>query len=167
MDAIVSLLGNVTVLSAILFIIGIVMLGIEFFVPGFGVFGVTGIVCLIVDVAVTAKSLAEVAVMLGIIVAILCVFVVILLILGSKGLLPKFLVLGSSTAKDDGFSATLDYSELVGLDGIAATSLHPAGKVEINGKNYDVVSNGEFIDAGSHVKVITAEGNIITVKKSN
>ena len=165
MDAVISLLGNVTALSAILFIIGIVMLGIEFFVPGFGVFGITGIICLIVDVAVTAKSLGEAAIMLGFIIAVLCVFVLIIMILASRGILPKFLVLGSSLAKDDGFSATPDYSDTVGLVGVAVTPLRPAGKIELNGKNYDVVSDGEFIDAGTAVKVVSVEGNIITVKK--
>ena len=165
MDAVMELLGNATVLSFVLFIIGIVLLGIEFFIPGFGVCGIAGIICLIADMIITAKSLAQAAVMLGVILLILCIFVVILLILGSKGLLPKFLVLGASEAKAEGYSATPDFTSLAGMEGAATTTLRPAGKAIIGGKVYDVVSGGDFIEAGTDVTVTSVEGGKIIVSK--
>ncbi|MCZ9961728.1 hypothetical protein OFQ54_07830 [Brachyspira hyodysenteriae] len=43
----------------------------------------------------------------------------------------------------------------------------PSGYIVIDGQKYDAVSEGEFIDKGSSLKVILVEGNRIVVKKSS
>lgn len=161
----IELLSNVTVLSVILFIIGLLLLVLEMIQPGFGVFGLLGIAVLTADVFVTAKTTAQALFMVGILVAVVLILLIVCIILASKGILPKNLVLKNSSTKDDGYSATVDYSSLVGMEGITVTDLHPAGKATINENSYDVVSEGEFIENNSPIVVSFVSGNRIVVKQ--
>lgn len=45
----------------------------------------------------------------------------------------------------------------IGEAGIAITDLRPAGTAVFNGKNIDVYSEGEYIEKGTKVKVISTE----------
>ncbi|MBP9015308.1 MAG: NfeD family protein, partial [Candidatus Atribacteria bacterium] len=53
---------------------------------------------------------------------------------------------------------------LVGKTGIAKSMLRPAGIVEIEGKRWDAITEGEFISPGTRVKVEKIKGNTIVVK---
>ena len=51
-----------------------------------------------------------------------------------------------------------------GDEGTALTQLRPAGKARFGEKTVDVVSDGEFIESGTKVTVISVVGNKMTVK---
>jgi membrane-bound serine protease (ClpP class) len=53
-----------------------------------------------------------------------------------------------------------------GARGVAETPLRPAGKVRLDGKRWDVVTDGEFLDAGTEVVVASVDGARIVVKRS-
>ena len=53
--------------------------------------------------------------------------------------------------------------DLTGKDGIAHSTLRPAGTALIGGVRVDVVTRGELIDAGTKIKVIVVEGNRVVV----
>jgi membrane-bound serine protease (ClpP class) len=57
-----------------------------------------------------------------------------------------------------------DYSALVGKQGIAVSTLRPAGKAEIEGQVFPVEGEGVFIAPGAPVQVIRVYGNRIIVK---
>jgi len=54
--------------------------------------------------------------------------------------------------------------KLVGQVGKAKTKMLPSGTVEIDGENYDAVSEGFAIGPGDVVKVISARGNRVYVE---
>jgi membrane-bound serine protease (ClpP class) len=54
---------------------------------------------------------------------------------------------------------------LVGSEGIALTTLRPAGSADFNGKRVDVVADWEYIEKGSRIKVLRVEGVKVVVKK--
>ena len=54
-------------------------------------------------------------------------------------------------------------AELLGKLGVAATSLRPAGAAEIGGRRVDVVTDGQFVEAGVAIKVIAVEGSRVVV----
>ncbi|MDR2109770.1 MAG: NfeD family protein [Spirochaetaceae bacterium] len=56
-----------------------------------------------------------------------------------------------------------DYTPLAGKRGIAATTLRPSGKAEIEGRLLVVEADGAFIEQGSPVRVIRVRGNRIIV----
>ena len=74
------------------------------------------------------------------------------------------ITLSSDTA---GYHSSVSYDHLLNREGIADTFFRPAGYIMIDNKRYDAVSEGEFIDKGSSLKVILVEGNRIVVKKLN
>jgi membrane-bound serine protease (ClpP class) len=57
-----------------------------------------------------------------------------------------------------------DYAGLIGKIGIAATTLRPSGRVEIDGEVYPVETDGSFVEPGRGVKVTRVRGNRITVR---
>ena len=61
--------------------------------------------------------------------------------------------------------AMVHWEHLLGESGRTTTRLSPAGKVRFGTKVYDVVSDGEMVDADSPVKVIEVSGNRIVVSK--
>ena len=96
----------------------------------------------------------------------------ILLILLLGKFLPKTtfynrLVLGTSGPSGPSLSATsIDSPALVktGETGVAKSILRPSGKAMFGDRMLDVVTDGEFVDSGSRIKVIAIEGARIVVE---
>jgi membrane-bound serine protease (ClpP class) len=57
-----------------------------------------------------------------------------------------------------------DYRALLGLTGIASSYLRPAGVATIDGRRIDVLTEGEFVTAGTAVRVTRVEGSRIFVQ---
>lgn len=62
-------------------------------------------------------------------------------------------------------TAVRDPRALVGKNGIALTPLRPGGRVDIEGTVHDAVSEGEPIESGAGVRVLSADGIRLVVKK--
>jgi len=155
-------------LVAILFVLGIALVIIELVMPGFGLAGTLGIISLVAGV-VLVYPLVSPPVLALIIATILLIIVGMLVYMYKSavkgGRISKLLLLNTRTGKEEGFSSTNDNKDLIGLEGRAETVLRPAGTGEFNGKKYDVVTDGEFIEKGSRIKIIDVEGFRIVVKK--
>jgi membrane-bound serine protease (ClpP class) len=57
-----------------------------------------------------------------------------------------------------------DRRKLVGERGTVLRALRPSGLVELDGERVEVVSEGEFIDAGAEVEVVRVAGRDIVVR---
>jgi len=53
---------------------------------------------------------------------------------------------------------------LLGRSGIASSYLRPAGVATIDGRRIDVLTEGEFVTAGSAIRVTRVEGARIFVR---
>lgn len=150
--------------AAFLFLFGLVLLLVEAFIPGFGVVGAGGLVCVSASIVLTAASTD-----LGI--KMLFVSLAISALAGyfafkyfqRKGTLRRF-VLSEAATREGGFSSTADWSYLTGKTGRSITPLRPAGIAEIEGSRFDVVSEGSFIPAGTDIEVLMVEGRRIVVQ---
>lgn len=160
----ISFLSNISGLAIMCFALGFVFVIVEMFHPGFGIPGISGIILLIVGVVLTANSVIEVLVLLGIIIAILGVALNFVLKSVTKGRLSKILILHETQKKEDGYIGAEDLEYFVGAEGVALTVLRPSGTAEFNGIKMDVVSEGEFISQNTKVKIIKVEGRRIVVK---
>ncbi|HHV28583.1 NfeD family protein [Acetivibrio mesophilus] len=156
---------NIDIWAAIFFILGFTLVIIEMFFPGFGAPGITGIIFLFLGILVTAETLTDVLIMLAIILVVLGIALAIILRSATKGRLSKTLVLSDSLEKESGFEGTEDLSGFLGKKGVALTVLRPAGTAEFDGVKIDVVSEFDFIDKGSKVKIVKVEGRRIVVSK--
>lgn len=161
----VELLSNISTWSIIIFIAGLIFIVIEMFNPGFGVPGGIGILLLIIDILITAKTFVQGLIMAAILASLVVILLSISVYLASKGYLPKKLILSDSTSSETGFSAVEDMQYLLGKTGTAITPLRPSGNVDFDGVRLDVVSRGEYISPGTEVEVIEVEGNRIVVRQ--
>jgi len=62
-------------------------------------------------------------------------------------------------------SGVPDTRSWLGKTGVAKTILRPAGVVEIDGQDVDVVTSGGFVAKGAEIKVIAQEGMRVVVRK--
>ncbi|HSL50262.1 MAG TPA: NfeD family protein, partial [Candidatus Deferrimicrobiaceae bacterium] len=153
---------------------GVILLAIELFVtPGFGVTGVLGLAALLGGLGLSLVGAgATWAVILG---AIGRVAVSLLLAIGVSLILLRFLprlpigrrlVLETELTARAGFSSAPETDRAwLGKRGMAASPLRPAGIADIEGERVDVVSDGEFIDAGNPITVVRVDGNRIVVRR--
>mgnify|MGYP006284146699 CR=1 FL=1 len=156
-----------------LFVLGVILIGVELFViPGFGVAGiagilltVTGLVLSMIDNIVFDYQFqweqAFKSVLQSFLIVSVSVFLSLVLSLYlSKKLLTSTgrfsqLVLDSTQQKDEGFiGVDSAQKHLVGKKGTAHTVLRPSGKVIVEGEIYDARSEIGFIDKGEAVRVI-------------
>jgi membrane-bound serine protease (ClpP class) len=77
----------------------------------------------------------------------------------------KKLVLESATSSEEGYTAAADTSSLVGREGVAATRLNPAGSARFGDLRLNVVTRGDFFEAGEPIVVAEARGNRIIVDR--
>ncbi|TAN36412.1 MAG: nodulation protein NfeD [Verrucomicrobia bacterium] len=58
-----------------------------------------------------------------------------------------------------------DTSALLGLTGTALTMLRPAGSAQFGERRLDVVTRGDFLPAGTPLRIVEAQGNHLVVEK--
>jgi len=164
-----ELLGPTAVPTIICLVIALVMFVIELFTPGIGIAGATGLVALIA-VVVMQLGWGNPRVALYIIaIALLLIILSLIWVIRSfqRGRLSKsFLVLKEQSDGTSVPEVASAKSDLVGKAGVALTTLRPAGIAEIEGKRVDVLTAGEFIEKGSPITVVKAEGMHILVSKA-
>jgi membrane-bound serine protease (ClpP class) len=146
-------------LIIIVFVCGLLAMAIELLTPGV-VMGLVGFLAVIGSIVYAFTSGYQTT---GIVLAVITVAFVPLFILAWKHIAARFFALRGG---ESGFKpSTTIGEELVGAEGEAVSTLRPSGIAVLNGKRYDVVTQGEMLDRGSRVKVIEVSGNRIVVRK--
>ena len=95
--------------------------------------------------------------------AILCLALSVCLLTASKGRLNKSKLVLNDVAVPADAAENNDLNYFLGREGTAHTALRPAGIGEFDGVRLNVVSDGEFINAGCRISVLSVEGNRILV----
>ncbi|MEX0967214.1 MAG: NfeD family protein [Bacteroidia bacterium] len=164
----------------LLFVIGVVLLGLELFViPGFGVAGISGIILILTGLILSLVPNVNFDfgwVETGRIVqAILTVVVSFILSIGLIVVFGKSvmrsspfqsLVLNSTLSTAEAYKNLIVQKEsLVGKTGVVVSDLRPGGKVEIDDEYYDVVTEGGFTPRGAIVKVVQDYRTRIVVRE--
>ena len=161
------------------FLLGLLLLLVEIFViPGFGIAGISGIVLIVggltlsllgnrdfdfQQVSAADSGRAALTVLLGLGIG----FALILWLshkIGSKGPLRRMAL---NTDLGEAISSPT-HQELIGKEGIAQTVLRPSGKVWIEGKVYDGISESGFVEKGEPIVVVKSENaQLYVVTKSH
>lgn len=146
-------------------VVGVVLLIVEMFIPGFGVTGVAGIGFLLLSIILRANTLAEALWMTVVVLIIVGILALLFLRSATKGAIAHSpLVLKDSLEKEEGFLSTEDMNFFVDKVGETRTNLRPAGIADFDGVKLDVVSEGEFIPDHTRVRVMRIEGRRILVR---
>jgi membrane-bound serine protease (ClpP class) len=176
-----------------IFIIGVLLLMVEIFVlPGFGIAGILGAVCILVgffgmliknppDSAPWPKTPLDWQLFDSEVWGLLFGFMgFIILALLLPRYLPKIPVVRRLVLKPP--DITVQSSTEVtkpsmesfalpaiqtGVKGVTISQLRPAGKANFGGRRFDVVSRGELIEASKEIIVVLVEGNRIVVRETS
>jgi membrane-bound serine protease (ClpP class) len=161
----------------LLFLLGVALLAVEIFIiPGFGIAGISGLILILTSVFLGTLGSWDFVTREDINNSLYALLAALLLTIVSAiatfRALPRWsafrrVILEDEEKVSSGYiSNKRDYTPLVGKSGIARSDLRPTGIAEIAGQRYDVVSQGDFIDAGSSIKVIATENYRIIVVKN-
>lgn len=156
--------GNTGWWALIIFALGMVFLIVEAVIPGFGVTGITGLIGISAAIVISARDLQSGLIML---LSSWVVVAVTLFILFKYGMNLEFLskiILKTEQKKDSGYGVN-EFNEILNKEGVALSQLRPSGIGMIEGKRYDMQTEGEFIKKGTHIVVSKVEGNKIFVKE--
>jgi membrane-bound serine protease (ClpP class) len=147
-----------------LFVLGIIMLIAEiFFIPGFGLVGVLGLISILASIFLSFDNFTAALTSLAITLAVTIAIIVLLWKRFTRSRAWSRFVLLTREERSLGYQGVRDYSELLGQTGVTVSALRPAGIVKIGDQRYDVVSDGDFIPNDTKVKVVYVEGNRIVV----
>lgn len=173
--------GTAGWLEALLFLGGLMCILLEFFVfPGTAIFGLGGGLMVIASLVLASQtfivphSVAEWAEMrdtllglLGVSIGLVCVAIAMRKYFPrTPGL--KHLMLQPPTEDElhtiEVREAIVDFSHLAGQIGQATTPIAPSGKARFGGELVDVICDGDVIDRGASVEVVSARGNRVVVR---
>lgn len=185
--------GTADWLEVVLFLLGVGCLAVELFiVPGFGVFGVSGVVLCLFSLILASQTFTiphtteemrtlarSVGTLSGAVVGTVVLAALISRYLPSIPLFNEMILtppgaadsFGEPRLHPDLAGATVvnpllerDRS-LVGKQGTSMTVLRPAGKAQIGDEFVDVISDGPFISLGRRIEVIEVSGNRVVVRE--
>jgi len=161
--------------EGLLLVVGALLIAVEVLViPGFGIAGLAGLVCLVAGLGMTLVG--EGATVAVIVRALGRVAVSLLLAMGAGLLLiralPRLpfgrqLVLETGMSAEQGYaSAPVSDRRWLGSRGVTLSPLRPAGLATFDGERVDVVSDGDFVPAGAGIEVVRVTGNRIVVRET-
>jgi membrane-bound serine protease (ClpP class) len=164
----------------LIFIVGLILIGIEVFViPGFGITGISGIFLIILSLTLSMignvgfsfpenATSAIIEALLIVIVALIS-SITISLFLGNKladwGLFKKVALDTTLSGNIVSENSENKLSKLIGQKAIAYTNCTPSGKILINGKIYDATLTNGFVNKGEEVLIQRIESNYLIIKK--
>ncbi|MHC5044062.1 MAG: NfeD family protein [Planctomycetota bacterium] len=172
--------GFAGTIEMVLFFAGILLLVVEIFLlPGFGVPGFLGVACILGSIALAAlpdvpgelpasPGYFLLPMAKSFLAATILAFFVVLALARFLPTVPLFRRLHMDPAPQQTGSAVpivgSDASALVGEKGVAESPLRPAGTAKIGGKRMDVVAEAGLIEPGTPVRVVSVQGNVVTVR---
>ncbi len=159
--------GELTLWIAILvMVLGVLLMLLEIFVfPGFGMAGFAGLIMLGYGIFLLSTDVLQSlqSLLMGLLLTL--GFFAWAVRLGYKRKIWHRLALKERQSSEEGYSvARSELKGLVGKKGTAVTKLRPSGTVEIDGMRIDVVSEGDYITAGTEIIVVKVDGTRVIVR---
>lgn len=144
-----------------LFVVGILLLISEIFLPGM-IAGLAGLICIGLAVALSFRDFGSTMgglVLVGVSLSLVAGFGLWLRYFPESSLAKPFV--SQSEIGDIGTNRP----ELVGKEGVTLTPLYPSGTAIINERHVDVVTEGEAVEKDELVKVVLVEGMRVVVRR--
>lgn len=146
-------------------VIGFVLIGIELVVPGFGVPGIAGIICLVAGVFLVTDSLEEGILVTVVVIVILGILMAVIIGLMHHQKFKSSIILDTEVRSGEGYLEASDLNFLLGREGVAVTDLRPSGKGNFDGIELDLISEGAYIKKGRRIVISKIRDNRLTVRE--
>ena len=153
--------GDINIVGILVFLIGLLFVGLELIVPGGFIAGIVGVLSMIVGISMIINNLY--LAFLTVVIAITIDVLFILVFLSKDFDSSKFnkFVLNETNSK----SFTQSSKKYLSKKGITITPLRPSGKIEIDGDYIDAITRGDFIPKGCEVVVSEIKDFKIIVRR--
>ena len=158
-------MGAVQILGVIVLIIGILLIGVEFYMPGFGFPGIAGIIFTAAGVFLTGRSVQERVIVGVIAIVIIAVMLVISIVVFSSKKIKSPIKLDTDLQGKNLFIDEEDMEYLIGKKGVAITDLRPSGKGEFDGVKLDILSSNKNIKKDTPLMITEVKNNRIIVQE--
>ena len=166
-DSFVRLFTEMNAWTIAAFVLGIIFCAIEIFIPGFGFFGISGSVLIVIGIVLRMIFGGDLLMLLYMVIIALVLFVLMFWLVSrliTKSRLAKTALFHVESAVPTGITeGTRDFSYLLGDIGVAETMLHPIGRASFNGATVDVVARDGYIPKDAKVQVTQIEGQRVVV----
>ncbi|WP_413362525.1 NfeD family protein [Robertmurraya sp. 2P01SA] len=151
--------------TLILFVLGVGLIILEFFLPG-GVAGIIGFISIMASLFLATDNVVYMGISLLIAIGVsILASILMIKVFGKKMKIFRKIVLRDSTNTESGYVSNRTRSDLIGVVGQTLTALRPSGTVLVDDERLDVVSEGAFIEKNKMVKIVKAEGARIVVRE--
>lgn len=151
--------------ALIAMIIGYILLVVEMCIPGFGIPGIMGTIIAVFGLIVMQPNPLQALILVVVYVALLGIALAICLHSAAHGRISKSRLVLNQVATQSHSQEADDLVYFIGKTGVVKSTLRPVGVAEFDGVRLNVVSDGDFIDAGTTVRVDRVEGKRIIVSE--
>ncbi len=150
--------------TIILFVIGIILIVAEFFLPG-GIAGGLGVAAVLGSIMLAGGNLMQmgISILIALFIAVIAM-IIFVKVFGKKMKLFNKIILKDSTNTESGYVSNANRLELIGKIGETKTPLRPSGTIIIEDERIDAVTEGGYIAVNQKVKVVKVEGSRIVVR---
>ena len=157
--------GYANLIALILFIIGVIFIGVALLMPGFGVPEILSVFFIFSGIIMANYSFNSALIAISIAVLISSVLVFILLKIGVKSKHLEKIILNNKLNEDSGFLASDIREDLLFKEGVSVSELRPSGIILIDDKHIDVLSLDGLIEKNVVVRVEKIEGFKVFVRR--
>ncbi len=150
----------------VLLLLGFGLVAAEVFFPSMGALSIMAGLALIGGVIAGFDVSTSVGwwAMTGVIIGLPCVIVFAFRVFPKTPLGKKMISGGATWSKSDRAAVDHDVQRFVGQIGTTNSLLRPSGIAVFNGERVDVISNGEYIEAGVSVRALSFASNRLVVE---
>lgn len=168
-ESIATLFEGFGAIAMIIFAVGIIFCIVEIFVPGFGVFGITGTIFIAVGIVMRylmSYNIEQLIFMILFVITVVFLAAMIMLYSAKHGMLYHSPFIEEKTSISTTYAQdNKDFVKLLGKVSFTETNFTPAGKFVLEGDTYEARSYGEYIEKGSKIQIVEVAGDTIFIKK--
>ncbi len=153
--------GDINIVGILVFLIGLLFLGLELIVPGGFIAGLVGVLSMIIGISMIINNLYLAFLTVAIAITIDVLFILVFLSKDFESSKFNKFVLEETNLKSFNQSSI----KYLNKTGITITPLRPSGKIEIDGDYIDAITRGDFIPKGCEVVVSEIKDFKIIVRR--
>ncbi|RDW21917.1 NfeD family protein [Oceanobacillus chungangensis] len=153
------------IIMLILYFVGLLLIIIDGKVLNDGTLATIGLVIMLTAVALASPNFtAGLYSVLGVLIGGAASFL-FLKVFKKRQMWTK-LALNDQLTTEAGYnSMNMDYELLIGQTGVTLNNMRPVGTIRIDNKDYSAVSDGQWIESNSRIRVVQVDGTKILVEK--
>ncbi len=166
---IVNLFNGYGIIPMVIILFGVLLLIIEVFVPGFGIFGISGSVLSVGGIVarmIMGATATQLIIMILSVASLVVISIILMLISAKCGLIKYSPIIETKTSVpvNYGKDNKVLVKTLLGKVTFATTEFRPVGKFEFNGELYEASTYGDYISKGQKIRIVEIKADRIYVR---